>query len=417
VADQQASLPGGEAPARAAAGVGVIKALTFLMFMMFAMTTDSVGVIIPEIIKTFHLSLTAAGAFHYATMSGIALAGIGLGFLADRLGRKAVIVLGLGAFALSALSFAVSDSFPVFVALLFVSGAAIGLFKTGALALIGDISTSTRGHTQTLNALEGFFGVGAIIGPAIVAQLLARGASWKWLYVIAGLMCGALILIALWVRYPKMAQLQANGADLRSAMRVAASPYAVGFSLAAVLYVGVEAAVYVWMPTYIADYHGSLALLAAYAISLFFVLRALGRFLGAWLLARLEWSAALVVCSGLILVCFLGALAGGKGAAVVLLPLSGLFMSVMYPTLNSKGISCFPKAEHGSAAGVILFFTCVGAVAAPLAMGMVSDALHDARWGFALAAGEAALLLAGLLANWAWAPTKARLSALAASEY
>ena len=29
------------------------KALTFLMFTMFAMTTDSVGIIIPEVIKTF----------------------------------------------------------------------------------------------------------------------------------------------------------------------------------------------------------------------------------------------------------------------------------------------------------------------------------------------------------------------------
>ena len=40
-------------------------------------------------------------------------------------------------------------------------------------------------------------------------------------------------------------------------------------------------------------------------------------------------------------------------AAVYLLPLSGLFMSMIYPTLNSKGISCFPKVEHGAVAGVI----------------------------------------------------------------
>ena len=46
----------------------LIKALTYLMFMMFAMTTDSVGLIIPEIIKTFGLSMTVAGTFHYATM-------------------------------------------------------------------------------------------------------------------------------------------------------------------------------------------------------------------------------------------------------------------------------------------------------------------------------------------------------------
>ena len=72
----------------AKSNLAAIKALTFLMFMMFAMTTDSVGVIIPEIIKQFGLSMTAAGAFHYATMGGIALAGFFLGYLADKLGRK-----------------------------------------------------------------------------------------------------------------------------------------------------------------------------------------------------------------------------------------------------------------------------------------------------------------------------------------
>lgn len=54
--------------------LAVIKWLTFFMFMMFAMTTDSVGVIIPEVIKEYHLSMTVAGAFHYATMAGIAFA-------------------------------------------------------------------------------------------------------------------------------------------------------------------------------------------------------------------------------------------------------------------------------------------------------------------------------------------------------
>lgn len=43
--------------------LAIIKALTYLMFAMFAMTTDSVGVIIPEVIRTLGLSLTAAGTF------------------------------------------------------------------------------------------------------------------------------------------------------------------------------------------------------------------------------------------------------------------------------------------------------------------------------------------------------------------
>jgi len=64
-------------------------------------------------------------------------------------------------------------------------GVWVSLFKIGALALIGDISHSTTQHTSTMNLVEGFFGVGSILGPAIVAALLGAGISWKWLYVIA----------------------------------------------------------------------------------------------------------------------------------------------------------------------------------------------------------------------------------------
>jgi len=100
------------------------------------------------------------------------------------------------------------------------------------------------------------------------------------------------------------------------------------------------------------------------------------------------------------------------------LPLSGLFMSVIYPTLNSKGISCFPKMQHGAVAGVILFFTAAGAAIGPLAMGAVSDLFgHDARMGFVLAACFSGLLFAGLLLNWIFNPTKKRLQQLDISEY
>ena len=84
------------------------------MFMMFAMTTDSVGTIIPEVIKEFRLSMLAAGAFHYAPMIAIAIAGIFLGFLADKLGRKKTIILGLVLFALNSYLFAVGNIFRVF---------------------------------------------------------------------------------------------------------------------------------------------------------------------------------------------------------------------------------------------------------------------------------------------------------------
>jgi fucose permease len=394
-----------------------IKALTFVMFMMFAMTTDSVGLIIPEIIKTFRLSMTAAGTFQYATMAGIALAGFFLGHLADTFGRKPTIVAGLTLFAISSYLFAAGNSFVYFSILLAASGIGIGVFKTGALALIGDLSKSTKEHTSLMNMVEGFFGVGSIIGPAVLARLLATGASWKGLYMLAGTICLVLILIALGARYPHTMKSGQESMDLKHTVAAMKNRYALAFSLGAFLYVATEAAIYVWMPTLLAGYRGSAAVLAAYCISIFFVLRAAGRFIGALMLERFYWTTVLAVFSGVILLCFIGTVIGGADAAVYLLPASGLFMSVIYPSINSKGISCFPKMEHGAVAGVILFFTCLSAVVGPLAMGAVSDTMGHAKYGFILATGFAGLLFAGLLINWIFDPTRELLKQLDESEY
>jgi len=396
----------------------LIKWLTYMMFMMFAMTTDAVGVIIPEVMKQFNLSMTAAGLFHYGPMTAIALAGIFLGYLADKLGRKKTIILGLSLFALNSYLFVIGNSFAFFLSLLMVSGVAIGVFKTGALALIGDITTSTKDHTSTMNTVEGFFGVGAIIGPFIVSYLLRENVDWKWLYVIAGTLCVVLILIALFVKYPVTTKPTGEPINFKRTLRMMKDPYALGFSLGAFLYVSVECAIYVWMPTLISGYDGSALFIATYALPIFFIFRAGGRFIGAWIMARFNWAAVLTLFSFAILTCFVGSIIGGVGYAVVLLPLSGLFMSVLYPTLNSKGISCFPKVQHGAVAGVILFFTAAGAALGPLAMGAVSDAFgQDARYGFILASIFAGLLFTGLLLNWIFNPTKARLQQLDHSEY
>jgi fucose permease len=149
----------------------------------------------------------------------------------------------------------------------------------------------------------------------------------------------------------------------------------------------------------------------------FFLLRAGGRFLGAWVLARLSWTAALTVFSAAILACFAGSIMGGPGLAVYVLPLSGLFMSVVYPTINSKGISCFAKSEHGAVAGVLLFFTCASAAAGPLAMGAVSDYFGGPRAGFVLATVFAALLFLGCLLNSVFEPARARLAKLDQTQY
>ncbi|AEP29488.1 MFS transporter [Brumicola nitratireducens] len=422
--------------ARNEKNLALVRWLTYLMFMMFAMTSDSVGEIIKEVKREFDVSNTQASLMHTLFMIGIAFSGLFLGFLADKFGRKNTIILGLSLFAVSCYLFLVGTSFSFILGLITLSGVAVGVFKTAALALIGDISTSTKQHTGTMNGAEAFFGVGAIIGPLLVAWLVREGVDWKWLYVIAGGLCTLLILMAYKVDYPeyqKPVDSDNNIAKVNnfaSSIKLLKNRYAMGFSIGAFLYVAAESAIYVWMPSYLvcdavnledtfACYTSdSQKYLAMYAVSVFFSLRAAGRFVGIWMMQHFNWALVLLIFSFAILVCFVGGLIGGKEVALYLFPLTGIFMSVIYPTFNSKGISCFPKSEHGTVAGVILFFTAAGAAAGPLIMGIVSDAYGgDAKYGFMVATGFAGLLFLGLLYNFIFNPTEKRLAEVEKTEY
>ncbi len=132
---------------------------------------------------------------------------------------KRPFVTGLTLFAASSYLFLAGSSFLFFCVLMALSGIAIGIFKTGALALIGDISRSTAEHTSIMNWVEGFFGIGSILGPAVLAQLLNRSVPWHWLYVIAGSMCVLLILTASGAQYPKRASAAAEHTDLSPSWR------------------------------------------------------------------------------------------------------------------------------------------------------------------------------------------------------
>ncbi len=386
-----------------------IKLLTYMMFFVFAMTSDAVGVIIPELIAKYDLSLTQASAFHYVPMVFIALSGLFLGYLADKLGRKITIIAGLSLFSCACFLFSAGNSFLYFLILLALIGVAVGLFKTGALALIGDISSSSKQHTTTMNTVEGFFGVGAMVGPAIVSYLLISGVSWKYLYICAAVLCFMLCIIAARTKYPTTKGHADAQINLKSSLKLMKDPYAIGFSMAIALYVATEVAIYVWMPTLLAGYSGSWLWLATYALTIFFALRAGGRFFGVWMLKHFCWQQVMLWFSLAVFLCYLGTAIFGVEAAVILLPLSGLFMSMIYPTLNSKGISSFPEVQHGAVAGVILFFTAVSAAIAPLLMGIVSDSFGHISYGFYLATFFAALLFLLGLFNVIKDPTKQNL--------
>ena len=386
-----------------------VRWMTYLMFFVFAMTTDAVGVIIPEAMAQYQLSMFQASAFHYVPMLAIGLAGLLLGRLADKLGRKTLIIAGLSLYAAACFSFIAGDSAVFFILLMGLCGLAIGVFKTAALALIGDISADSVSHTRTMNKVEGFFALGAIAGPALVTLMIGASIHWKQLYLVAGLLCTVLVIMAARLPYPPY-QASASQVTLRQSLHLLKDRYALGFSAVIALYVACEVAIFVWLPTLLAGYDGSFSFVAMHAITIFFILRAAGRFFAGMVLQRFCWSAAMALFTVAIFFCFLLSMLGGKDTALWLMPLSGLFMAMIYPTLNSKGISCFPRHQHGAVAGLILAFTALSAAVAPALMAVIGDMTANVSAGFYLSTVFAALLAVAMLYNWRQQPAKHRLS-------
>jgi fucose permease len=274
---------------------------------------------------------------------------------------------------------------------------------------VGDLSKSTTELTSTMNLVEGFFGVGAIVGPLLVGVLIARGVSWRWLYIVAGVLCGVLLIIALFARYPEVDRGRERPASMVSSLRFVADRYALGFSAGAFLYVAVECAIYVWMPTLLSSLAGQWMAWAGFALPVFFGLRALGRFVGVWAVERVGWERAMMIAAVLIAGCFVASTLSLQVAAVSL-PASGLFMSILYPTLNSKAIACARVHDKGRVAGIVLFFTCAGAFLGPVAMGAVSDRTGDPRAGFLLATAASLMFAVWAIGNLWRKPAAARLA-------
>ncbi len=382
---------------------GLVLALACAMFFMFAMTTDAVGEII-KIAKTeMSIDNTQASAFHWSTMVAIALSGFFLGTLADKFGRKKSIIFGLFLYGIASALFYFANTLNAYVIILFISGLAIGIFKTAALALLGDITSNSREHSQKMNLLEGFFAVGAVIGPMLVIQFNEAGISWKWLYLVAAAMCAAMILATFATRFPDP-KIEGENVSMARTFSMVGNKTALYFALAIAMYVACEVAIFVWMPSYAEGFVGSdLAMnFALYGVSIFFALRAIGRFLASWALGKFDWKVFLLIFAALIFLCFLLTVIVGKKAGVFLLPISGLFMSMIYPTVNSKGISAFPSDQHGSVAGLLLFFTAAGAALGPVLMAFVSDKFADGNLtaGFVLATVFAGILLVWAFINW-----------------
>ena len=175
-------------------GLSVLPlAILFLLFFFDEFDTQAFGVLSPNIKHTFHLTDTALGVIVILNASIVLLAGVPLGYYADRLPRRLFVFIG--ALMAGLFSFLTGIVGILWIFIFIRMGNGVGLVvNTGVHpSLLSDYyKPDDWPGVFTIHRNASFFG--AIIGPA-VAGIIASFFSWQAAFMVLIIPIG---LVGIW---------------------------------------------------------------------------------------------------------------------------------------------------------------------------------------------------------------------------
>lgn len=173
----------------------IVTIALLIAMMVAALEQTVVSTAMPRIVaqfKSINLYSWVFSAYLLAATVSTPL----FGKLADLLGRKRVLLFGLGMFAVGSMLSGLAVNMPHLIAMRVVQGIGAGALMPIVLTMIGDLFTiQERARIQGL--FSGVWGGVSLIGPA-VGGILTDYLSWRWVFFITVpfAMISAAILVA-----------------------------------------------------------------------------------------------------------------------------------------------------------------------------------------------------------------------------
>lgn len=118
------------------------------------------------------------------------------GPLSDALGRRRVIVVGLGVFALASMGCALATSLPMLLAFRALQGLSAGVGLIVGRAVIRDVFAGDDAQ-RLMSQVSMIFGVAPAIAPIVGAWLLGWS-DWTWIFWFLALFAAGLMALVLW---------------------------------------------------------------------------------------------------------------------------------------------------------------------------------------------------------------------------
>ena len=396
--------------------------LIVALFFLWGVANNLNDVLIAHFKKLFTLSDLQAGLVQSAFYLGYFCLAIPAALFMRAKGYRAAVLTGLGLYALGAFLFwpaAGAQSYPFFLAALFVIASGLAFLETSANPLIARLGREETA-SRRLNLAQAFNPLGSITGVVLGSQFILSGvtvspeqqqamapaalAAWRASeassvqvpYLIIGLIViGWAILIRV-VRFPPVATEsdvdEGVGAleDFRSLLRERRLLFGV---VAQFFYVGAQVGVWSYLIRYAqVAVPGTHEHLAASYLTISLALFMLGRFTGVMLMGRIAALPLLAGFAGIsAFLCVVATALGGTVGTMALVATS-FFMSIMFPTIFAESVAGLGPRTKSAAA--LLVMAIIGGAVLTAAMGYVSDASGSMLWAMLVPAGCFLVVLA-----------------------
>jgi len=367
--------------------------LVFLTFFVISLLTNIFGPIVPDIISSFRVSLTAAGFLAFAFFIAYGVMSIPAGFLVERFTEKPVMVAAFLAGMLGSLSFALVPGYRVAIVSYFTIGAGMAVLQVAINPLLR-VAGGEENYAFNSTLAQLIFGSASFISPRIYSYLVlhlkdsSRGENlflrilrkltppalpWASIYWIFTACALAMVLMLLFSRFPKVQHTAKERVGSLDMYRKLARQRVVWlYFLAMFAYVGCEQGTADWISSFLRQYHGfDPHTTGAAAVSWFWGLLTAGCLVGMLLLKIFDSRRVLIGAGVGALFSLSAALFGPANISVIAFPVVGLFASVMWPIVVSLALNSVAE-YHGSFSG-ILGTGIIGGAVVPVIIGRIGD--------------------------------------------
>lgn len=155
---------------------------SFVAYMFDALEILLLSFTLPVIRDDLGLTTTEGGLLATATLLGIGVSSVTVGWLADNHGRKGALMVSLAVFGVFTAAILLVDSFTVFLVLRFVAGLGLGgVWGVVSAYVVETWPTAQRGRAVAF--VLSAFPVGGVVAALLSGALLP---NWRLLFFIGG---------------------------------------------------------------------------------------------------------------------------------------------------------------------------------------------------------------------------------------